>query len=278
MNQIRDLLAKDREAGRIYKGLRSNDLAPLITERFRNGEGHNDIIAFLDRVALPSIKSDNDSYSPGASHARQNSHGGSDRESKYRPSLYWTTVTREEAVVRHLLQLYLSWVHPVAFIFNEPDFFQSYHDKTQDYCSPLLVNAMCALACNLHDASDNDKVDFRTLGSQFADAFRDKFDPSDKRVPTIQATAVMFLVECARGSPRAASYLKLATNSIAEVAARGKYIHPRILTTTIQGIRCLNVYAWSLFRLLKLMNSVNGPRQYSNALCRPVLVMSKIWR
>ena len=159
----------------------------------------------------------------------------------YYSHLFWTDVTNDKSVIEHLFRLYFTWVHSVSMLFIERQFLESYNRQKKDFCNQALVNAICALACNLHRQSDEDDIDYDELGISFANAFRDHFDPLDRSIATIQATAVMFLVELAKGSGRAGAYLKLATDSIIEVTAKGRGIPSIVLRTTLQGIRCLNV-------------------------------------
>jgi hypothetical protein len=101
---------------------------------------------------------------------------------------------------------------------------------------------MCALACHYHTQSEDSELDSDQLGAQFSEAFLAGFEPDDKSITTIQAAAVMFLVELGRGfGLRASSYLRLATESIAELSASSNDELPYVLKKTIQGIRCLNV-------------------------------------
>ena len=156
----------------------------------------------------------------------------------------WTTVTHDKATLDHLFQLYFAWVHPVSTLFSEGHFVDSYKYKgqTQRHCSSPLVNAMCALACHFHTQSEDSDFDPDQLGVHFSEAFLSGFEPHDKSITTIQAAAVMFLVELGRGfGLRASSYLRVATESIAELSGSSNDELPSVLKKTLQGIRCLNV-------------------------------------
>lgn len=239
MKQINDLRAKDRQSDRIYKALQSDVLAPEILKFIRARESQENIIEWLDRNA-PTDHHDYDGYSPLS--LNQDMYAGSDHDMNLLPPLYWTNVTRDPAVIQHLFQLYFAWVHPVTTLLSQRHFSDSFDHEINDFCSPLLVNAICALACSLHTEQEHDGLSFEQLGLRFSAAFREQFKPTDKRITTIQATAIMFLVELAHHSPRAASYLKLATDSITEVTALTQINMPSLVCkATIQGIRCLNM-------------------------------------
>lgn len=237
MKQIHDFRAKDRLTDRILRALQSDDHTQDILSALRSGDSNESIVERLGRAPAD----DQDGFSPVDS---QHSTELLDHEygAAQLPRLPWTSVTRDPDVLDHLFQLYFAWVHPVSTLFSERHFYDSYKRQAQRHCSPLLVNAMCALACHFHTHSDDCDADYDQLGASFADAFRAAFDPEDKAITSIQATAVMFLVDLARGSGlRASSYLRLASEHIAEVSASAADEVPLVLKSTLQGIRCLNM-------------------------------------
>jgi hypothetical protein len=94
----------------------------------------------------------------------------------------------------------------------------------------------------LHTVADADKVDFEQLGGEFSHSVRMSIDPEDTSVTTIQAFAVMFLVDCGRGSGlRASSYLKVATSDLHRVVYQESEGFPEVWKNTVCGIRNLNV-------------------------------------
>jgi hypothetical protein len=130
----------------------------------------------------------------------------------------------------------------VCTLFSEKLFAQSYKTKNVQHCSALLVNAMCALACHFHTPSEDHDEEYDQLGVRFAEAFRADFDTADNSITTIQAIAVMFLVDLAGGfGLRASSYLRLASEKIAEFSSTTVGELSYSLKNTVQGIRCLNV-------------------------------------
>lgn len=239
MKQITELREKDRQTERIHTALRSDVYGPDVFKALREGQPHESIVAWLERES-GSPQQDTDGYSP----AVDPPHDAypSAEEMSAMPSTYWTSVKCDPTILRHLFKLYFTWIQPTMTVLSERHFCESYDRQSIDFCSPLLVNAMCALACKLHDHQNAEDDFFVELGENFTDAFREDFDPADKRITTIQATAVMFMVELSKGSARAAAYLKMATDSITEVSAlAGTNVPGIVLKTTIQGIRCLNV-------------------------------------
>ena len=62
---------------------------------------------------------------------------------------FWTNVTGDPVLVEHLVTLYLTWIHPLHVLFDEEEFLSSFRKCEDVYCSPSLVNAICAMACHI---------------------------------------------------------------------------------------------------------------------------------
>ncbi|MCJ1353190.1 MAG: hypothetical protein MMC33_003175 [Icmadophila ericetorum] len=143
------------------------------------------------------------------------------------PSYHWTHVTKSTVLVHHLFKLYFTWVHPVHMLFSEADFLTSFQNNNTVYCSSALVNAVCAMACHLLDnplpsASSKDLAqrtsyqDAMKLRDGFMVEARSHLLPgSYSQMTTIQAFAVMFLVELSLGKARSATaYLRCAADHL----------------------------------------------------------------
>lgn len=132
----------------------------------------------------------------------------------------WTEVTSDERVLRHLFSLYFTWIHPVYTLFDEGAFFSSYQTKSWKHCCIVLVNAICAMACQLHTKQKNlkDHIDYERLGVLFMDAARSLVKPEVDDLKTAQALTIMFLFEYSNGNGhRASAYLKIATRMLARM-------------------------------------------------------------
>lgn len=238
MKQIHDLRAKNRLSERVFNVLRSSERAPDILRALNNGESVESIAESLGRTSIE----EQDGFSPIGSPSSVIAGSEYELATRKLTGFSWTTVTHDSATLDHLFQLYFAWVHPASTLFSERLFVMSYTHQKQGYCSSPLVNAICALGCHFHTQSEDSELDSDQLGVRFSEAFLAGFDPDDKSITTIQAAAVMFLVELGRGfGLRASSYLRLATESIAELSASPGDEVPAVLKNTIQGIRCLNV-------------------------------------
>jgi len=263
-------MAKDHLSEQIFQALSTDEKVPEIIDRLKNGDTYESIVEWLGR----SPTADMEAMSPRES--QLSTLDASDHEMGA-TNLGWTTVTADTAILDHLFQLYFAWVHPTNTVFSEGHFTADYKRQSDTYCSTVLVNAVCAMACHLHSGSEGDEVDFEQLGREFGDAARLGMDADDKRITTIQAFAVMFLVGCARGDGlRAASYLKIATNSLPRVVYLEMEGFQQVLRNTARGIRNLNMLVLcSSTYFLILTISVNGPRSPFKYLFRLNMARTK---
>lgn len=171
--------------------------------------------------------------------------GGSDAEVEGEPprGVSWTNVTGDAKVIDHLIALYFTWVHPFHPLFNEGHFVKSMKIGSGAFCSHSLFNAICAMACYLHTAREDDDTDYKQMGVQFCDAVRASIKPEEKSLTTIQAFAVMFLVRCAQGQGLSGSvYLTIASNSVESLRPRDDddIDYRQIWRETVRGLNSLN--------------------------------------
>ena len=156
----------------------------------------------------------------------------------------WTRVTSSQQLVRHLIDLYLTWVHPVHMLFNESNFMKSFENKDMSYCSHALVSAICAMASHLledlGDVAAEREVDTTRLRELFMDEARARLVPEEyNRVTSVQAFGVMFLADLGSGKARKATgYLRAAVDSLKRVNADGT--SPDILEGLAWGLHTLD--------------------------------------
>lgn len=134
---------------------------------------------------------------------------------------YWTGVTRDPALIHHLVRLYLVWIHPVHMLFDQTNFMSSFKKCEDAYCSAALVNAICAMSCHLHHRADldqdpeyaQDEIDY--LRTTFMEEVYSNLKEADyNKMTVIQSYAILFLVELGCGNGQlATSHLRLATES-----------------------------------------------------------------
>lgn len=129
----------------------------------------------------------------------------SDREASpmhLQTSEVWTRVTRDTAFVEHLLSLYFCWVHPTYVLFSKELFLGDMGKGRSKYCSPLMVNALLALACAYSDRPEarENPSDPTTSGDHFfAEAKRLLNENESSNLTTVQALALMGLREASFG-------------------------------------------------------------------------------
>lgn len=114
----------------------------------------------------------------------------------------WTTVTDDLAFVNRLLTLYFTWSHPFFIIFSRESFYKDFHEGRNKYCSPLLVNAICAYACHLTDepSARIDPANPRTAGDHFfAETRRLLYEDESPSLTTTQALCIMAMREPSAG-------------------------------------------------------------------------------
>lgn len=105
----------------------------------------------------------------------------------------WTRITQSRPLIEHLLSLYFCWEYPVFTIISEHYFRNDMRDGRRKYCSPLLVNAILAVACRLSDRPEpqNDSHS-RTAGDDFFKEAEDLLArDSTPDVTTVQALGIM---------------------------------------------------------------------------------------
>ena len=153
----------------------------------------------------------------------------------------WTEVTASKTLLGHLFDLYFTWVHPVHMLFSEVDFKESFRTNSETYCSPALVNAICAMACHLLDAHDiDDEVDVDTLAKGFMDQARHEVLPKNYTLLTsVQALAIMYLADLSSGRARSATgYLRASVEFLKAAELDGQSLAAREIS--LWGIQTLN--------------------------------------
>jgi hypothetical protein len=217
----------------ILHALSNDQHVPEILQRLQNGDTCESIAEWLSPADSFDVQSPTESQHSMMEASSHEMAGDS-------PNVFWTSVTTDSVMLDHLFQLYFAWVHPVHTLFSEGHFVNSFRYHSNLFCSPLLVNAICAIACHLHAHADTDEIE--QLGLSFSDAVRLEMEPDDRCLTTIQALAVMFLVDCGRGHGlRASSYLTLASKNLSNIEILYEDGFLEVLRDTTRGIRNLNM-------------------------------------
>ena len=160
---------------------------------------------------------------------------------------FWTSAIRDPGLIEHLLQLYLTWIHPMHMLFDENHFLESLRNCADVYCSASLVNAICAMACHLYHPRN---VDSRAASVQI-NALRTRLlseaktmlkDVDNSKMTNIQSHSVISLAEIGAGlGLMAGTRLRLAAEALL-----AKNIHE-------QSEEAEKVSQWGVVTLLTLI-------------------------
>ncbi|KAK2737552.1 hypothetical protein FQN57_007487 [Myotisia sp. PD_48] len=118
----------------------------------------------------------------------------------------WTTVTNNKELIRHLLTMYFTWHYAYFTALSKKLFYRDFTlGRSTQHCSPLLVNAMLALACHFStwpSARENPN-DSATAGDHFfreaKRLFLDNDEHEKAKLCTVQALALMSVREAGCG-------------------------------------------------------------------------------
>ena len=221
----KDLEKMVQDQSTILEILTNNGHVGEVIRRLRNGEGQDSIAQWLQ--GRPELKHHLATMPGSQGHLlavverMEKKYNKSDKSSGADDFHQWTQVTTSQVLIRHLFELYFTWVHPIHMLFGEMDFLNSYNRGDELYCSAPLVNAICAMACNLLDNpapgfNGRQTADILNLRNGFMNEARSLLNPADPLLTTsIQAFAVMYLADLSAGKARSASaYLRCAADHL----------------------------------------------------------------
>ena len=208
----------------ILHALSSDENGEDIINRLRNGQSYQSIAESLGQSLLGSLAGLTQTSQRNFSMAIKDYEKDATMERRMMTGAFhggeWTTVTTDHTLINHLLTLYFTWVHPVHMLFSRPHFMASFVNRVDIYCTSALVNAICAMACFLFDASSDESfqtdLDPEDLKEKFMKEARTlvRGAPPEK-LAVVQTYAVMFLVDLSSGrGANSASYIRLAADSI----------------------------------------------------------------
>lgn len=246
----------------IMRALKNDDQGAEIVQKLKRGESHRTIVEWLGRPMTRSTQNLTPASEVQLGKALEDYRR---RLIENHDPCYWVTVTRDGSLINHLISLYMTWIHPVHMLIDENSFLLSFHDCLDTHCSDALVNAICALSCQLlHHGWDDDeetKMGIDNLGLKFMEEVRNLMKTADPlSMTTCQTYAIIFLVELGLGKGQAATaHLRLAVEILAvrkttfgseEIASWGIL---SLHTYVVETLRCPpDVHA------VELMSTVHG--------------------
>lgn len=246
----------------IIHSLKENGQGPEIISKLKRGDSHRQIAEWLGRplITTGGVAVDPHTLSPDSErNITEAIHQYHRRMVEERDPRYWTNVTLEASFIEHLVNLYLTWIHPAHMLFDEGRFMSSFRDCSDTYCSSALVNAICAMSCCLlHDEigenGEQTAAGIAVIRDKFMEETRSLMRNAEiGKMTVIQTYAVMFLVEVSSGRALiGTSHLRLAAESLLakytseqsseseEIAAWG------ILTLHTCVSKSIDPYYWKL--------------------------------
>lgn len=118
----------------------------------------------------------------------------------------WTRVTDDEALVKHLINMYFTWHYAYFTTLSKSLFYRDFRrGQSSSHCSSLLVNAMLALGCHFTSwpGAFEHPEDSATAGDHFFKEAKRLLLEHDEleraRLCTIQALALMSVREAGCG-------------------------------------------------------------------------------
>ncbi|KAH7018227.1 fungal-specific transcription factor domain-containing protein [Microdochium trichocladiopsis] len=167
----------------------------------------------------------------------------------------WTLVTRDAALVQHLLALYFCWEYPTFASLSKEHFLTDFWASRPRFCSQILVNALLALGCRFssHPHTRADPNDPYTSGDHFFKEALRLFhqEKNHHSLTTIQALGIMSIREasCGRDSESwyyAGQSMRLAFEmGLHYVDQNGNEDEVAVQSATFWGAFALD-HAWSL--------------------------------
>lgn len=194
-------------------------------------------------------KQANSSYSGCVADSKSNRHT---YEQDALPDRRWTSITGDNELIQHLLALYFCWEYPNFAPISKDHFLRDFHDMRSRYCSPMLVNALLALACPLSDRpiGTTHSSNLHSLGNDFFAEWNRLFltGTDHHRLTTIQALAIISVREarCNR-VPASKYYAELGIRLALEMGLHASTAEEHddehaVLSKTFWGTYALNQY------------------------------------
>ncbi|EKG10126.1 hypothetical protein MPH_12726 [Macrophomina phaseolina MS6] len=249
---------KDGQLEVIFDALKSSERGPEAIAKLRAGQPYQELVAWLGGPPVGAIGS----LSPGSEtrlvdiaqdydDSMRMDTGSSSPEADTRT--HWSFASPQ--ITDHLIALFFTWVHPVHMLFSEYYFMKSFSDGDRKYCSPALVNMMCAMGCFYYVGQSGDETQAKALQRRFCENGLAEVAKEESGSLTFATTyALLFLVELGCNQARkASSHLRLAAESL--VALDRTPYTPAAVQVTSKGIHALS----ALWASLTYQRPVSAP-------------------
>ncbi|KAJ5938124.1 hypothetical protein N7454_004466 [Penicillium verhagenii] len=175
------------------------------------------------------------------------------------PAAPWTSVTKDNEFVSHLISMWFSWTHPFLNWIDRDLFIRDMQSGNLDseFCSPFLVNIILADACPFSDYPEAYAVAGQawSRGLQFYKEAKQHLDQSNGKVtvPYVQGLGVLYACTCMMGKDRTGwIYLGQLAYAIHELARKHKPPPPDADPDTQHKSRAIDMAIWGLFNLASM--------------------------
>ncbi|OJJ95245.1 hypothetical protein ASPACDRAFT_36771 [Aspergillus aculeatus ATCC 16872] len=170
------------------------------------------------------------------------------------PAAPWTTVTKDDELVSHLISLWLTWSHPFYNWIDKELFLRDARAGKLDskFCSPFLVNCILAEACFHSDYPDAyaDPNDPDSKGVHFYKEARRLYEKIEGRLdlPTIQGCGVLFICMAVMGKDRVGWLYLGHLRSMADEYTK-KHPPPPAGMSPFRESRAIDNTIWGIYNL-----------------------------
>ncbi|KAI3325344.1 putative C6 transcription factor [Xylariaceae sp. AK1471] len=171
------------------------------------------------------------------------------------PAQPWTNVAGD-GIVSELISAWFKWDNAFLYAFVDRECFvqdlRAADPKSATYCSPFLVNAICALRSYFSDTVDTARhITKQDLREQFFAEAKKQYDRGVPTLPTIQGLWIMFAIASLRGEDRNGSLYRFASYGMLK-KTRVKQSFSALSDTDPDDVsqkRAISKTAWGLFCL-----------------------------
>ncbi|KAI1120967.1 putative C6 transcription factor [Nemania abortiva] len=240
----------EAEAWTIFKRLRTADDPISLAHSIRQAE-----------LLLPPIPSGDPDDSATLQKLEFDALGRSPVKVPARP---WTNVAGD-GIVSELISAWFKWDNAFLYPFIDRDCFirdiRGGDSTGAKYCSPFLVNAICALRSYFSDTVDAvRRATHQDMKGQFLTEAKKQYDYKLPTLPTIQGLWIMFAISYMKGEDRNGSLYRFASygmlkrsrlNQVFSSLTDGKpedAAKKRAISKTIWGLFCLESITAANFR------------------------------
>ncbi|OAA51725.1 Zn(2)-C6 fungal-type DNA-binding domain protein [Metarhizium rileyi] len=166
----------------------------------------------------------------------------------------WTAVAGD-GIVSELVSSFFNWDDALYLPFLDREVFleemRAANPGTAKYCTPFLVNAMCADRCyTCRRTKAFSGISKRNLADEFFNEAKKLLHLENGRVsiPTVQGLTLLFSIACYRGTDKLGGLYRLAAyDMFKQLNVNAMYAKIRDDPLAARGRRILSRLAWGLF-------------------------------